>query len=277
MEFVRGQAISGFPFGLVSRIDGTSITSGTVDVYVTIDGGAQFLASNPPEHEGFGQWTMNFNGNETDGTFLGITVIHADAIPEHFTIKTSEPAGQDLVNVTVSNLGFSQLNPTEDSTGWTNVGNFYYYGSLPAAGVYFASRLNSECWTEATIDDRNSAMIAATRLIDQLNYAGEKHTIRCEIEPEQPLQFPRNNDESVPAEICFACYEIAIKLLEGVDHDIDVSNLGVITERYSGVVTAYDPFYVNEHIRAGIPSVVAWAYLKPFLHDPKTIQLSRVN
>lgn len=258
MEFIRGQAIVGFPFGLVNKSTGDSITIGTPVVYITLDGGTQFAGSNVPVHEGNGQWTVNFNGNETDATFIGIMITHTDAIPQHFAIKTSEPTVPVAI-VTVTSSGTS-ISDT-----------FQYYGTLVAADLYFANRLNGDCWEQAIVKDRQTALIAATRLVEKLNYAGDKHLTS------QMLQFPRGTDVVIPVEIEYAAYEIAIKLLEGVNQEIEIQTLGVMTESYSGIRTAYDPEFVNEHIRAGIPSSDAWALLKPFLRDQRQVTLQRVS
>jgi hypothetical protein len=260
MEFPRGSAIVGFPFGLVNRLTGEAITSGTVNVYITIDGGTQFPAQNVPIHKGNGQWSINFNGNETNGTFIGISIVHIDAIPEFFTINTTEPdTNTPVIVVNIS------------SAGTSIVGNFEYYGTLTAADLYFDNRLFSDCWINATIKDRQSALIAAARAIDKLNYIG------CKNDTDQNLQFPRGDDITIPVEVEYAAYEIALKLLEGADSEIEAQALGVMSESYSDVKTAYQIGYVNEHLRAGIPSIEAWDYLKPFLRDSREVNLIRVN
>jgi hypothetical protein len=259
MAFIRGQAVTGFPFGLVNKDTGESITTGDVDIYITIDGGAQFAALGEPVHEGNGQWTVNFNGNEIDGRFIGILIIHPDSVPQHFTIEAieSDPT-VPVISVTVTSSGTS-ISDT-----------FEYYGTLLAAEHYFNYKLDSSDWDLATIKDREKALIQATRAIDKLNFLHDKFNI------DQTLQFPRGVSEAVPIEIEYACYEIAIKLLGGIDVDVEAKTLGVMSESYTGIRTAYDPSFVNEHIRAGIPSIEAWEYLKPFLRDSRTVKLLRV-
>jgi len=260
MEFVRGQAIVGFPFGLVHKNTGAGITSGTVNVYITIDGGTQFTAGATPVHEGNGQWTMDLVGSETDGDLIGIAITHIDAIVQHFTIKTTPVATTTpVIAVTISAAGTSLVD------------NFEYYGTLNSADLYFDNRLDSSCWENATVKDRQTSLIQATRAIERLNFEGFKNNSL------QTLQFPRNDDTDIPVEIEYATYEIAIKLLEGVDTDIETRTFGVLKEAYSGVSTTYDSDYVNIHIRAGIPSIIAWEYLLPFLRDPTRILLSRVS
>lgn len=146
-----------------------------------------------------------------------------------------------------------------------------YYGTHTAAIVYFNERLDTRVWDEALYNDRISALIMATRAIDKLNFAGDKN------DADQTLQFPRGDDTLVPTEVEYATYEVALVLLDGYSPDQEVETLGVLSESYSGVRTTYDVGHVNEHIRAGIPSIEAWEYLRPFLRDPTRVRLSRVS
>lgn len=262
MEFIKGEAVTGFPFGLVKKASGDAFlnSDGTPTVYITIDGGIQATATNAAVHEGNGQWTVNFNGGETNGDLIGILVTHADVVPVHFAIATNTlPTTVPVIAVTVSGSGTSLVD------------NFEYYGLLLSADLYFENRLNSDKWTSSTVNDRQRSLIQATRAIDKLNYANVKNVIT------QNLQFPRGDDTVVPREIEYANYEIGIKLLEGVDLEIESDTLGILSETYSGVRSTYDADFVNEHMRAGIPSIEAWEYLKPFLMDQRQLKLSRVN
>lgn len=148
---------------------------------------------------------------------------------------------------------------------------FEYYGTLTGAETYFDNRLKSDKWANSIVGDQQKALIQATRAIEKLNYENSKN------DADQSLQFPRGNDTTVPVEIEYACYEIAIKLLEGYEPEIEAETLGILSETYSGVRSTYDGIFVNDHIRAGISSIEAWLYLKPFLFDPREIKLSRVN
>lgn len=259
MAFIKGEAIVGFPFTLVNKETGAAITTGTVTLYLVQDGGDQTVAAATPVHKGNGQWTFDLNGNETNYDFIGITVVHADAIPQNFTIKTELPAATPAISVTVSSSGTS-LSDT-----------FEYYGTLTAADLYFDNRLKSSKWELSTVKDRERALITATRYIDKLNFAGDK------ADDDQNLQFPRGTDTEVPLEIEFACYEIALELLKGVDVELEARAVGVMAESYTGMRVNYGTDYVHEHVRAGIPSIEAWQYLKPFLRNPQLIKLSRVN
>ena len=260
MEFIRGQAITGFPFGLVSKITGSPITTGTPVVYITVDGGSQFQAASTPEHEGNGQWTVNLSAAEMTADIIGLLFIHTLGIPQHFTIKTIvEAVAATYVPATTESV------VTEEDLTW------YYYGTISRATAYFSKRLNTRVWDTALYADREASLIQATRTIDKLNFAGEL------ADAEQNLQFPRNDDTEVPIEIEYACYEIALALLDGYNSDQEVQTIGVLSESYSGVRTTYDGDFVAEHVRAGIPSIEAWEYLYPFLRDSRAVRISRVS
>lgn len=155
------------------------------------------------------------------------------------------------------------------------------YGSIIRANRYFDNRLRHQYWTEADLDDKKRALVEATRIIDTLNFLGTK------ADTTQLHQFPRSAigsttltpivDTTVPLDIEIATYEIAIQLLSGIDPDMEIENLAAHSQGFSSARTTYERAYVLEHIAAGVPSARAWTLLKPYLHDPRHIRLSRVN
>lgn len=166
-----------------------------------------------------------------------------------------------------------------------------YYGTIVEAANYFANRLHEHAWSESTPTDRVRGLIAATRVIDQLNFKGckasvyaLKQTTSCptddeirDAEASQALEFPRGADISVPLVIRLACYEIAHSLLDGKDPEIELENLGITTQGVVSVRTTYNRDTVPvEHLVNHIPSSLAWRWLKPFLRDGDAIRLSRV-
>jgi len=260
MDFIKGQAVEGFPFEMIAKSDGSAITSGIVSGYITKDGGTQEALTNPIVHEGNGQWTINLSAAEMTADIIGLLFIHTLGIPQHFTIKTIvEAVAATYVPATTESV------VTEEDLTW------YYYGTISRATAYFSKRLNTRVWDTALYADREASLIQATRTIDKLNFAGEL------ADAEQNLQFPRNDDTEVPIEIEYACYEIALALLDGYNSDQEVQTIGVLSESYSGVRTTYDGDFVAEHVRAGIPSIEAWEYLYPFLRDSRAVRISRVS
>lgn len=171
-----------------------------------------------------------------------------------------------------------------------------YYGTLNGAQDYFATRLHSELWDTVSLDDREKAMHTATRAIDNLSYVGEKNAAyvqrqlaanpNCPTAAEllaiqeagetQELKFPRGTDTTVPTDIEYACYEIAFSLVDGRDPQEDLEDLATISQGYSAVRRTRDRSFSHEHILAGIPSLQAWNYIRPYLRDSKNIRVNRV-
>lgn len=139
------------------------------------------------------------------------------------------------------------------------------------AQTYFDGRLNTEPWDNATSGDRDKALSMGTQLIDRLNFLGEK------TDENQVLQFPRDADTSIPDDIQYACCECALALLDGVDPEMEFANLSMVSQGYSSVRSTYDRSRPAEYILAGIPSAIAWRYLKPYIRDVYTVGLDRVS
>jgi len=170
--------------------------------------------------------------------------------------------------------------------------NLTHYGTLQEAQEYFENRLHETAWSKAQVADRPKALRAATRIIDTLNFKGDKHTVHVLLEANedasedeiraeeaaQALEFPRGADTVVPEAIRLACYEIGHSLLDGKDPELELENLGIISSGLSSVRTTYNLAQVPiEHIVNGVPNALAWRYLRPFLRDEDAIKLSRVS
>lgn len=164
-----------------------------------------------------------------------------------------------------------------------------YYGTVLEATEYFALRLHERAWTEASVANRPKALWSASVIIDSLNFKGVKNSVYLldddatdeEIrvaEASQALEFPRGADTEVPEVIRWANYEIAHALLDGKDPELELENLGIVSQGYASVRTSYNRSQVPiDHIINGIPSPQAWRWLMPFLRDDDQIVLSRVS
>ena len=179
-----------------------------------------------------------------------------------------------------------------------------YYGTIAGANAYFASRLHSESWSEASPSDWPIALTDATRLIDDLNYKGVKHSVWLEmyeydsgtekeekilVDPPnrdeviaadgtQELEFPRGKDTVVPEQIEWACYETALALIEGFDPEDALDRANVIRQAYSAVRTTYaEGGASSEYLVYGIPTARVWRWLKPYLTDSRLIRFSRAD
>jgi hypothetical protein len=143
-----------------------------------------------------------------------------------------------------------------------------FYGTLSGAETYFRGKIKNTVrdWIEADDDDRVASLRDATRRIEALCFLGT---------PSGPyLHFPTEED-GTPNDILIACYEIALKLLSGIDPDTEADNLSVTSQGYAGGRSNYDRSFVQDHIRSGIPSAYAWSILRPYLRDPNSIKLRR--
>jgi hypothetical protein len=166
------------------------------------------------------------------------------------------------------------------------------YGTVAEADDYFDNRLHEYAWTATLAADRPKALWAATSIIDALNFKGSKNAVYALLqsnssatdeeiraaETSQPLEFPRGADTEVPDAIRIACYEIAYSLVDGKDPELELENLGIVSQGFGSVRTTYNRTQIPiEHIINGIPSAQAWRALKPFLRDDEAIKLSRVS
>ena len=182
------------------------------------------------------------------------------------------------------------------------------YGTTTEANEYFASRLHSDPWDDASAAERAKALLSARRLIDNLAFKGHKHSVwlfketvpppwrnptngtfdrhseevyrqqQRDAEAAQALEFPRGPDTIVPEPIRIAEYELALSLLDGVDPQMEVENLSVVTQGHAEVRTHYDRNMVPiEHLINMVPNPLAWSLLKPFLRDDQALRLSRVS
>lgn len=88
MSFKKNVAITGFPFSLIASADGSTITTGTVTGYVTIDGAAQASIAGSAAHLGNGQWSIPITSAEMNGDMIGLVFKTTDSLPASFSIKT---------------------------------------------------------------------------------------------------------------------------------------------------------------------------------------------
>jgi hypothetical protein len=174
---------------------------------------------------------------------------------------------------------------------------YAYYGTLAEATTYFSYRLHEFAWGASTTAERVNALIWATRIIDKLNFKGEKAAVyalcydsdgelitsvtQAEIraaDASQELEFPRGTDTDVPDAIKLACWEIAYALLDDIDPDAELENLSITSQGVASVRSTYNREQTPiEHLINGVPSATAWRFLRPFLRDSVAMVLKRVN
>ena len=119
------------------------------------------------------------------------------------------------------------------------------YVTLAEANTYFETVPDSSTWTNKTDDQKNRALIAATRWIDTFVFYGD----RCDNG--QALKFPRNNYKvddvelactAIPNDIKYAQYELARALandtgaitgVSGKDGNFSEVKLGDLQVKYN--------------------------------------------
>lgn len=144
------------------------------------------------------------------------------------------------------------------------------YASVVEADAYCEGKYPFPAsWDDASDDDKLRALTTATRMIDRLEFAGDKAS------EDQELEFPRDDDTTVPTDIVNASIEQALALIDGADPDLERLSLGVTDSKTGDANTKYDRSFANERIVHGILSDIAWNYLKPYLRNSQEMTLER--
>lgn len=139
------------------------------------------------------------------------------------------------------------------------------YGTAAGGDAYWLPQLGGANWKYATEDEKNEAIVSATILVDQLKYRGDK------TDADQGGKFPRDGSADIPSAISSAVYEIAEQLLGREDTELNTRNLSLLQTNYGAMTTAIRVTNaVPDHLAAGIPSLVAWRYLLPYLKSSRS-------
>ena len=145
------------------------------------------------------------------------------------------------------------------------------YGTVNGGDTYFSAALGGSDWNGASEGDKLKALVSATRSIDRLIFAGDK------ADDAQELQFPRDDDVSVPTNVEYATYELANYLLSGIDLELEHRVLTEQQSEYGDTKSQRVTNAVAANVAAGIPSIVAWRYLLPYLEQIRTVRLTRLS
>lgn len=144
-----------------------------------------------------------------------------------------------------------------------------YYGSLSEADTYFSKKLYRDLWYNTDPTIQAQALYDATERIDRFNFQGNK------TDEAQELQFPRNGQDEVPKYIKHATFEIAYQLIDGNDPEVMYNLLRKSSISVGPSRSSNDTKLIPEHIANGIPSLLAWSFIKPYLRDRTRIVLQR--
>lgn len=145
-----------------------------------------------------------------------------------------------------------------------------YYGSVEGSDVYFSRFYKRDLWKTTKDADKVKLLYQATQDIDRLNFKGNKTSEK------QVLQFPRGGDKTIPITIEYATYEIAYRILQGVDSEEETEKLGIESQQYGSVKTLYKQNNPLPNVTAGIVSSNAWRMLLPYLRRAEELTLVRV-
>ena len=127
--------------------------------------------------------------------------------------------------------------------------------------------MNTNSWDSKTSTQKDKALETATRAMDRLLFTGAK-TVST-----QELEFPRDEELTVPDAIQKACAYEALELLGGKSPEKEWENLDLKSRGYANVRSNYNINYRADNINSGIMSVLAWRYLLPYLGDPNEIDI----
>ena len=147
---------------------------------------------------------------------------------------------------------------------------FTAYATRAEATAYFLRKVDSSAWGTVTAT-QDKALLNATMLIDMLSYQYDK------TDEDQDNEFAFNDETTVPDDIKYACIEIAYALMDDVDIEMEYTNLRVIQQSIANARLTYDRDVRPIHLEYGIPSIIAWRYLVPYLNDQRVINFNRVS
>lgn len=145
------------------------------------------------------------------------------------------------------------------------------YATNSQADEYFESRYDSALWDGTSEVEKEKLLVTASRYLTNLNWAGDK------ADEDQVLEFPRGDDTDIPDDIIHATCEIAYALLDGRNIEYERETLGQSSVAAVGARLASDPNSVDVARLHGIPSIVAWNLLRPYLRDGSAITLVRMD
>lgn len=143
------------------------------------------------------------------------------------------------------------------------------YADLNYADDYFEFRFNSPLWIECPPATKTKLLITASRMLEHLNWAGDKTS------SDQELEFPRGGDTEIPAPIKKGVCEIAYALLDGRDVEYEQEIATYIKTGASGISADISPSAMDAARIHNIPSMLAWNYFRPFLRQGSEITLAR--
>jgi hypothetical protein len=102
---VAGQIITA---QLVSKTDGSDVTTGTTTVYGTKDGGTQ-ASLGTATHEGNGCWSFAPAQGDTDAGHVAFTFVNTNAVSVTVQVYTADKAAADALNASAKTIGYGTV------------------------------------------------------------------------------------------------------------------------------------------------------------------------
>lgn len=106
----RNVAGQSFTFTLVSRADGTAVTTGTPTGVRTLDG-TQAACAGTFLHKGSGQWSYAPTQAETNAISAGFLLLHTDAIPVNAQFFPEAYSADGFLSVNVEEIDSTDTDP----------------------------------------------------------------------------------------------------------------------------------------------------------------------
>ena len=304
-------------FVLVSVTNGGALTGATVNVYVTQDHGAQTSGAGSVTEQGRGQYVYLPTQAETNADDVGFLFEATGAIPVNYDFHTSSPRTQpppapvrspsstlsqyaDRVTAQTyfdGRLGTWAWDSASDldqgkalTQATTLIDRLNYYGRKWGRhqSLEFPRRYSRKHYINYLSSFGEDEFFASFGFrFDDLNYDYLNFQfLDQEIIYEYPNLYVKESDQDddesktpppIPLAVIGACAEVALKLLDGYDVDKEAKALALSEQKFATAMTRRDTSFAQEWVLAGIPSLTAWNFLRPFLADPDRVELSRVN
>jgi len=116
---------------LVSTTDGSAVTSGTTNVYVTLDGGTQGAGGNTTAtHEGNGTWTYVTTAGDTNGDHVVLTFVNTSAVSVAVQAYTQDKFAADALTRSAGTMAYGTASGGSSTTVTTSSFTLYGGGTI---------------------------------------------------------------------------------------------------------------------------------------------------
>jgi len=133
------------------------------------------------------------------------------------------------------------------------------YVTLDEADLYLEAVMYTDPWDLSTDILRTKAIKASQKIIEALNTTGT-------LVDGAPVQ-----------DIKDATVEIALKLLDGYDPELEMHNATIKEMEFDRLRQTNKSGETPLHIIAGVPSIIAFNILRRYMPDITTVRLSRID